>query len=157
MGRPPRQTTDPEEDVLAEAKNGDFLRVHYTGKLEDGTVFDSSEGGDPLELTLGEGQIIPGVEEALVGMESGDSKTVSISSEKGYGPRHDQLLFRVPKDRLPEGMEPEVGQRYELTQEGGAKALVTVTGIEDEEVVLDGNHPLAGKTMVFELELVSIG
>jgi len=142
---------------LSEAKNGDKVHVHYTGKLEDGTVFDSSQGGDPLEFTIGEGRIIPGVEEALVGMKAGDNKTVSIPSEKGYGPRHEQLLFRVPKDRLPEGMEPEVGQRYELTQEGGAKALVTVTGIENDEVVLDGNHPLAGKTMVFDLELVSIG
>lgn len=142
---------------MSEAKKGDLVRVHYTGKLEDGTVFDSSEGRDPLEFTLGEGAIIPGVEEAVAGMKAGDSKTVSVPSEKGYGPRHEQLLFRVPKERLPQGMEPVVGHRYELTREGGAKALVTVTSVEEGEVLLDGNHPLAGKTMVFDLELVSIG
>ncbi|MBN1825224.1 MAG: peptidylprolyl isomerase [Candidatus Eisenbacteria bacterium] len=142
---------------MSEAKTGDLVRVHYTGKLEDGTVFDSSEGGEPLEFTLGEGRIIPGVEEAVIGMRAGDAKTVHVTPEKGYGPHVEELLFRVSKDRLPRGMDPEVGQRYELTQEGGAKALVTVTEVDGEDVVLDGNHPLAGKTMVFDLEMVSIG
>jgi peptidylprolyl isomerase len=140
---------------LARAKEGDTVRVHYTGKLDDGSVFDSSQGRDPLEFTLGGGQVIPGFEQAILGMQPGESKTVSIESEEAYGPRRDELTLRVGRNQLPPEMEPQVGQRLQM-QQGEQTVVVVITGVDAEGVTLDANHPLAGRDLTFELELVEV-
>ncbi len=142
---------------MAQAKDGDRVKVHYTGKLQDGTVFDSSQGGEPLDFIIGRGDLIPGFEEGVVGMKAGDKKTVSIPPEQAYGDRRDDLVVSVPKSSFPTNITPSVGQRLEMTQSGGNTLKVVVTEIEDEKVTLDGNHPLAGHTLQFDLELVGIG
>ena len=139
------------------AQTGDTVKVNYTGKLMDGTVFDSSDGGDPLEFTLGGGQLIPDFEEAVVGMNPGDTKTVQIEAKRAYGERHEQLIFVVPRTQLPEGISPEIDQRFQMTADNGQDFIVTVTALTDENVTFDGNHPLAGKDLTFDIELVSVG
>ena len=140
---------------MEQAKTGDTVRVHYTGRLEDGNVFDSSQGREPLEFTLGSGQVIPGFDEAVTGMAPGDERTVTIPSDQAYGPRRDEMMVRVERDQFPDNMEPEVGQQLQVSQ-GGQVAVVTVAGISDEGVTLDANHPLAGKDLIFDLQLVEI-
>ena len=140
---------------MAQAKNGDKVRVHYTGTLEDGTEFDSSAGRDPLEFELGSGQIIPGFEEAVMGMESGDTTSITIPPEAAYGPRQDHLILTVEKAQLPADIDAKVGD--ELEMEGEEQTMVvTVTETTDTEVTLDANHPLAGKPLKFDIELVEI-
>lgn len=141
---------------MAEVKQGDTVKVHYTGKLEDGLVFDSSVDREPLEFTIGEGQIIPGFEEAVVGLGPGDSTTTTVPPEKGYGPYRDDLVLSVERARLPEDMDPQVGQRLQSQQDDGETIVFTVTEIGEESITLDANHPLAGKDLVFEIELVGI-
>lgn len=134
-------------------KSGDRVKVHYTGRLKDGTVFDSSEGRDPLEFTAGGSEVIPGVAQAVMGMQAGESKTVEVSSEDGFGPRKPGLEQRVPSSIIPEGVQ--VGER--LHAKVGEKAIVVwVREIGDEFAVLDVNHPLAGHSLIFEIELVSV-
>lgn len=142
---------------MAQAKNGDTVKIHYTGKLEDGTVFDSSEGRDPLEFTLGDGKIIPGFEKGTEGMEVGEKKTISIQPEDAYGQYRDDLKAEVKKSEFPEGANPEVGQIYQMQQPNGQAVDLRVIGIEGEQVTLDANHPLAGKTLTFDIELVEVG
>jgi peptidylprolyl isomerase len=137
------------------AKAGDTVRVHYTGRLSSGEVFDSSRGKDPLEFTLGEGRVIAGFDDAVAGMSPGDERTVVIPSDRAYGPRRDEMVGAVPRDRLPPALAPRVGQRLQMRQEGGS-VTVTVTEVTDEAVVLDANHPLAGKDLTFDLRLVQI-
>ncbi len=141
---------------MAKAESGNVVKVHYTGRLDDGTEFDSSSGRDPLEFTLGTGQVIPGFEQAVDGMEAGDTKTVTIPSEQAYGPHHDELVLSVERQQIPEHIQPEVGQRLELHQPDGRTVAVTVTEISDESVSLDANHPLAGQDLIFDLELVEV-
>ncbi|WP_119068474.1 FKBP-type peptidyl-prolyl cis-trans isomerase [Aggregatilinea lenta] len=141
---------------MAEAKSSDTVRVHYTGRLEDGTVFDSSLEREPLEFTLGEGQVIPGFEEGVVGMNPGASKTIEIDVERAYGPYRDDMLLAVDRGQFPENIEPNVGQRLQLRQPDGQTMLVTVSEVGDEQVTLDANHPLAGKNLIFDVELVEI-
>lgn len=140
---------------MARAKEGDTVRVHYTGKLDDGSVFDSSQGRDPLEFTLGGGQVIPGFEQAILGMQPGESKTVTIESDEAYGPRREELTLQVGRSQLPPEMEPEVGQRLQM-QQGEQTVVVMITGVDAESVTLDANHPLAGQDLTFELELVEV-
>jgi peptidylprolyl isomerase len=140
---------------MQSAKSGDTVRVHYTGKLDDGSVFDSSEGRDPLEFQLGGGQVIPGFEQALEGMSPGDERSVTIAPDEAYGPRRDELVLVVPRVELPAEMQPEVGQQLQLSQEGQS-FIVTVADVNESEVVLDANHPLAGEELTFELQLVDI-
>lgn len=144
---------------MSEAKHGDTVKVHYTGRLDDGTQFDSSVGREPLEFTIGQGRVIPGFEQAVAGMNEGDSKTVTIASDQAYGPRNDQAMQEVPKSALPEqirdGLQP--GQQLQATDPNGQPLLLTVADIEEETVTLDANHPLAGKDLIFDLELVEIG
>ncbi len=140
----------------AQAENGDVVQVHYTGKLADGTVFDSSVGREPLESTLGAGQIIPGFEQAVLGMKVGESKTVTIPAAEAYGPRFDDMLVEIPRDRLPSGKTPEVGQQLGVNRADGGVTIVTITGVSDNTVTIDANHPLAGKDLTFEIELVKI-
>ena len=132
---------------------GDLVKIHYTGRLEDGTVFDSSEGRNPLEFKAGGEDIIPGVSQAVIGMKPGDSKTVTINPENGYGPHYPERAQSVPLDLLPEGVE--VGSALQAqTQDGGEGITVWVTELNEETAVLDANHPLAGRTLVFNIEIV---
>ncbi len=141
---------------MAQAKDGDKVKVHYTGKLDDGKVFDSSKEKEPLEFTLGEGSVIQGLEDSLSGMEEGESKTTTISSDKAYGPYRDDMIIEVDKEKLPENLEPEEGQVLQAKQENGAVVNLTIKDIKDATVVLDGNHPLAGKDLTFDIKLVDI-
>ncbi len=141
---------------MAQAKQGDTVTVHYTGKLDDGTVFDSSVEREPLEFTLGEGLVIPGFENAVIGMNAGEKKTVDIASEEAYGPYRDELILSVNREQFPEDIQPEVGQSLQVQQPNGQPVVVTVAAVADEEVKLDANHPLAGKDLTFEIELMDI-
>ncbi|MCE5198372.1 MAG: peptidylprolyl isomerase [Armatimonadota bacterium] len=141
---------------MAEAKQGDRVKVDYTGKLQDGTIFDSSDGREPLEFTIGGGQVIPDFESALVGMNPGDKKTVQIPATRAYGARRDDLVLEVGRDQFPEDIKPEVGDQLQLRQPDGMSAVVTVTEANDQSVTLDGNHPLAGEDLTFDVELVEV-
>lgn len=142
--------------MTQKAKNGDTVSVHYKGSLGDGSVFDSSEGQDPIEFTIGEHQVIDGFENAIVGMAPGDKKRESIAPREGYGEREDDLVFRVPKSSLQEGTELTVGDMVRVTLPDGQTAPMQIVSTDDSSLTLDANHPLAGKTLTFELELVSI-
>lgn len=142
---------------MSEAKHGDTVKVHYTGTLDDGTEFDSSRGGDPLELTLGGGQIIPGFERALLGMVEGEAKTVTIAAADAYGPRREQLTQMLPRDAIPEDIELVAGMILHAEGPDGQALSFIVAGFDDERVLIDGNHPLAGQDLTFALELVEIG
>ncbi|HKK45556.1 MAG TPA: FKBP-type peptidyl-prolyl cis-trans isomerase, partial [Balneolaceae bacterium] len=133
------------------------VKVHYTGKLtEAGTVLDSSRERDPLELTLGDGQLIPGFEEAVIGMEVGDSTTVVIESKDVYGARREDLELEVSKSDLPDNIDPEPGMQLQMQQQNGQAIPVQITAVEDDYVKLDANHPLAGKDLTFDIELIEI-
>jgi peptidylprolyl isomerase len=138
----------------AQAKKGDNVQVHYTGKLADGTVFDSSVGKDPIQFTVGAGQMIPGFDKAVEGMKAGEKKTITIPSAEAYGPRHEDLVIEVSLDQLPKDIA--VGRQLQSAQPDGAVIYATVTKISDTNVTLDTNHPLAGKDLTFEIELVKI-
>lgn len=141
---------------MAQAAVGDTVRVDYTGKLSDGTVFDSSQGRDPLEFTLGAEQVISGFESAVEGMSPGDTAMATLPPEDAYGDRDDELLFQVERAELPEEMEPEVGDTLEVQPQRGDAFEARIAGVEDDTVVLDANHPLAGQELTFEIELVEI-
>lgn len=143
---------------MSKVKDGDTVKVHYTGTLtEDGTVFDSSQDREPLEFTLGEGKLIPGFEKAVVGMEEGDETTVEIESGDAYGQRREDLELEVAKSDLPDNIEPEVGMQLQMQQQENGQAIpVQITAVEDELVKLDANHPLAGKDLTFDIELIEI-
>ncbi|MEQ8734475.1 MAG: peptidylprolyl isomerase [Rhodospirillaceae bacterium] len=142
---------------MTTAKTGDSVTFHYTGTLSDGTEFDSSIGGDPMGANLGEGQLIPGFESALVGMAAGDSKTVTLPADEAYGERNADLVQTLDREMFPEnGAHVDVGQTYEMMTQSGQPMPVTVTAVEDAEVTIDANHPLAGQDLTFDLELVGI-
>lgn len=141
---------------MSQAKNGDQVAVHYTGKLSDGTIFDSSSGREPLSFTLGSGQVIPGFEEAALGMQAGESKTVTIPEEKAYGSYDAEKVINFPADRIPQDVQPEVGMQLQLQGQDGQPIIVRVTEITEEHVKLDANPPLAGKDLTFDIELVTI-
>lgn len=132
------------------------MKVHYTGRLEDGTVFDSSQGREPLSFTLGQGAVIEGFEEAVVGMEPGESTTTKLPPEQGYGPRREDMVVQVPAEQISGEVEPEVGQQLQLRLQNGQRIPVVVTEVVNGSVTIDANHPLAGKTLVFDIELVEI-
>ncbi|MBC7238080.1 MAG: peptidylprolyl isomerase [Chloroflexi bacterium] len=138
------------------AKKGDTVSVHYTGWLSDGTVFDSSLGGEPLTFELGSGEIIQGFDDAVTGMELGESKTVELEPSEAYGPYREELVFEVDRVNLPEGLEPEVGQRLQMRQPDRQPVIVIVTEVNEETITLDANHPLAGERLIFDIELVGI-
>ncbi len=149
---------------MRQAQQGDRVKVNFTGKLDDGTVVDASvdnccddececETG-PVELTIGEEEVVPGLEKALIGMAPGEKKTVRLVSEEAYGERDEEMVMEVDRGEIPEDIAPEIGQTLELTDEEGEAFLVTVTNITETEVVLDANHPLAGVDITYEIELV---
>lgn len=138
------------------AKAGDTVRIHYTGTLEDGSTFDSSEGRDPLEFTLGAGQVIPGFDKAVTGMAVGDSQKVEILAEDAYGAANPDGRQSFPRSEVPDGIPLDIGTRLQLAGPQGQPIMVTVAEVTDDEVVLDANHPLAGKDLTFQIELVEI-
>lgn len=139
---------------MIEVKKGDNVKVHYTGKLNDGTVFDSSEGGKPLEFSVGSGQVIAGFEEGVVGMKVGESKVIEIPVEKAYGERNDAMVIQAPIEQVPPDLNPELGMRLEMGGANGEILRVVVTEITDTHITLDANPPLAGKDLTFEVEVV---
>ena len=138
-------------------QSGDTVSVHYTGKLENGEIFDSSSGRRPMTFTVGTGQIIRGFDEAVLGMAVGDRKTVTIAPERAYGPRQTELIVDIPRNTVPEGMDLEKGMMIELVDPQGNRIPAEVFEILDEVVKMDLNHFLAGKTLVFDIEIVSAG
>jgi peptidylprolyl isomerase len=141
---------------MGQAKHGDTVKVHYTGSLRDGTVFDSSANRSPLEFTVGQGQVIPGFETAVDGMNAGDQKTVVIPAAQAYGTRDEHLVIQMDRDRLPADLELEVDDRLQVRRPDGRVMNVTVTAITDSMVTLDGNHFLAGQDLTCEIELIEI-
>ncbi len=139
------------------AQTGDSVAIHYKGTLADGSVFDSSEGREPLEFTLGAGQVIEGFDKAVTGMVVGEKKSVTIPCAEAYGPTDPGLCQRVPRESLPPDLEPELGDQLQVSGPGGQGYVVTVTEMDSQSIVIDGNHPMAGKDLTFALELVSIG
>lgn len=141
---------------MAQVKPGDTVKVHYTGKLEDGTVFDSSSERDPLEFTLGTGQIIPGFERAVLGMSPGESKSERIPMDLAYGPHLSEMVLEVERQQMPGDLQPEIGQQLQIRQAGGQVIPVVITNVSDATVTLDANHPLAGEDLVFDIQLVEV-
>ncbi len=141
---------------MTEIKNGDTVRLHYTGTLADGSVFDSSEGREPLEFTVGEGHVIVGLDKALPGMAVGDSKTVEIAADEAYGPYQDDARQSVPRSQIPPTIELNEGMQLQMQMPSGRAVPVTVAEVSEETVVLDANHRLAGKDLTFAIEIVSI-
>ena len=142
---------------MTQAKKGDKVQVHYKGYLEDGKIFDSSEGKPPLDVVLGTGTVIPGFDAALAGMAVGDKKTVKIPLEQAYGPHNAEMVMQVPKSQVPPDLKPEIGQKLQVGGADGELMTVEVIDVTDEFVTLDANPPLAGKDLTFDLELVAIG
>ncbi len=141
---------------MSKAKKGDAVKVHYTGKLEDGSIFDTSYDREPLEFTIGAGQLIEGFDDAVTGMEEGEKKTVTIPPEKAYGPYREDMIIEVGKDTLPEDLKPELNQQLYMEDAHGQTFMVKVVEIGEDSIKLDANHPLAGKDLVFEIELIKI-
>lgn len=140
------------------ASTGDTVRVHYTGRLQDDdqTVFDTSEEREPLEFTIGQEQLIPGFESAVVGMEEGQEKTVSIPADEAYGRRREDLILSVDRENMSGEFEPEKGQRLQMQQQDGTRFTATVLEVTDDAVTLDANHPLAGQDLTFDIQLLEI-
>ncbi|MFB2769709.1 peptidylprolyl isomerase [Pelatocladus sp. BLCC-F211] len=141
---------------MGQAKLGDTVKVHYTGKLDDGTVFDSSAERDPLQFSIGEGLVIPGFEQAVVGMTPGESKRTNIPADEAYGPYRPELVMVVEKERIPTDVSVEVGQMLQISQSNGQAIPVVVTEVSDSQITLDANHPLAGQELIFDIQLVQI-
>lgn len=143
--------------AAATAQSGHRVRVHYTGRLDDGAVFDSSQGGTPLAFTIGDGQVIPGFENGIVGMAAGETRTVRIACADAYGERQPDGVMEVPREEFPDDMPLEIGTSVQGQQPDGEVVTFTIVGATDDAVTLDANHPLAGQDLTFELTLVSIG
>ncbi|AUR06667.1 FKBP-type peptidyl-prolyl cis-trans isomerase [Phaeobacter inhibens] len=141
---------------MTEVKSGDTVCIHYTGKLTDGSVFDSSEGREPLEFTVGSGQVIEGMDAGLVGMTAGETKTLDIPADQAYGPSHDEARQTIPREGIPDDIPLEVGTQLQMQAPTGEVLPVTVVEVTEATVTLDANHPLAGKDLIFDIELVSI-
>ena len=138
------------------AKQGDTVKVHYTGKFDSGDVFDSSQGREPVQFTIGKGEVIPGFEQAVIGMEVEDEKTIHILAVQAYGERNEDLIQEIPRDTFAKDMELKAGQGLQIKTKDGKAMLVVIKAISDDTVTLDGNHPLAGKDLNFDIKLVEI-
>jgi FKBP-type peptidyl-prolyl cis-trans isomerase 2 len=141
---------------MQQVKKGDKIKVHYHGRLENGETFDKSEGRAPLEFEVGSGQVIKGFDDGVTGMAVGDKKTIHIPFMEAYGPANPDMIIEMPNDRFPQDMEVEVGMPLLMSDGQGQQFQVVVTEVKDNAVILDANHPLAGKDLIFDLELVEI-
>ncbi|MFY9705142.1 MAG: peptidylprolyl isomerase [Desulfobacterales bacterium] len=141
---------------MSTAKTGDTVKVHYTGRLDDDTVFDTSRGKTPLQFTIGEGNLIKGFEKGLIGMEVGEKKNLVIPPEEAYGQNDKKLTTKVSRSHLPDSVQPAIGMQLQVKQKDGSIFVVWITGMDEETVTLDANHPLAGKTLNFDVELTDI-
>jgi FKBP-type peptidyl-prolyl cis-trans isomerase 2 len=141
---------------MQQVKKGDTVKVHYHGKLTNGTTFDSSAGREPLEFEVGSGMVIPGFDEGVTGMVIGDKKTIHIPADQAYGQKEEHMIMEFPRDRFPADMVPEVGMQLNMSNGSGQNFPVVITEVREAVVVLDANHPLAGEDLIFDLELVSI-
>ena len=141
---------------MSQVKENNTVKVNYTGKLSDGQVFDSSEGKEPIEFTLGQGRLIPGFEKGLIDMELNEKKTITIPKEEAYGEVNKDLIQEVKKSELPQEMAPEVGMGLVSKSPDGQEMNLLVVEVRDETIVIDGNHPLAGKELIFDLEVIEI-
>jgi peptidylprolyl isomerase len=148
--------TKRKTERMTGAKTGDTVRVHFTGRLQDGTVFDTSAERGPYEFTIGQSRIVPGFVEAVIGMKPGQSKTVEIPAKEAYGLHSKEMIAVIERSKLPAHLNPEVGQRLRIDQADGQKIPATVVEVSDSTVTLDANHPLAGKDLIFDIELVQI-
>ena len=141
---------------MTQVKNGDTVKIHYTGRLQDGTVFDSSSDSEPLQFKIGSSQVIPGFEEAVTGMAVGEKKNVHIPCDKAYGEQNPSLIMVVEREHIPAEINPEIGQRLEVGSPSGQLLAVTVIEVNEENITLDANPPLAGKDLTFDIELMEI-
>lgn len=141
---------------MQQVKKGDTVSVHYHGKLNDGSTFDSSEGRAPLEFTAGNGQVIKGFDDAVLDMQVGDKKTVNIPVHEAYGERNQEMMVKVPRTDFPQDMTPEIGMELQMSDDQGHVFPVVVSEVHEDSVLLDANHPLAGQELTFDIELVSI-
>jgi peptidylprolyl isomerase len=141
---------------MAAVKEGDMVRVHYTGKFDDGTVFDSSEGSTPMEFTVGKGEVFQRVDEGVIGMNPGETKTIRIPMEEAYGPHKEERIFEFDKTRAPEGFDPVIGQVVQMYRVDGLPVRATVIGKSEASFTMDCNHPLSGKDLIFDIILVEI-
>jgi peptidylprolyl isomerase len=144
------------EKKMKEAQVGDLVSVHYTGKFTNGEVFDSSKDRDPLKFTLGKKEMLGGIEDKVIGMKPGETKSVTLNPEQAFGDRREDLILKIPKNEFPQHITPSVGLKLELGNAKGADLPVVITDVSDDSVTLDGNHPLAGQTVVFDIELIEI-
>lgn len=141
---------------MKKVEENDTIKIHYKGKFTSGEVFDSSENKDPLEFQVGSGKIIPGLEEAVIGMEKDEEKEVTIPKDKAYGDRNEELLKEIPKSSLPENVTPKVGMELQAKNSQGKQIPVTIAKVGDENIIIDANHPLSGHDLIFEIKLVGI-
>ncbi len=141
---------------MSSAQKGDKVQVHYVGKLDDDSIFDSSINSNPLEFVIGDGSIIPGFEEAVIGLEEGEKKTFTVKPEDAYGPYYNERVIVINKSQLPPDLDPQVGDRLQGQQPDGSVVLFSVIDKNGDDITLDGNHPLAGKNLNFEIELIKI-
>jgi len=141
---------------MRQAKCGDRVAVHYTGKLENGEVFANSKVGEPLEFTIGKGEVIPGFEKGVIGMEAGETKTITVPPDEAYGPTSEELLIQIKKSFLPENITPAIGDQLRIPQKDGNPIDVIITAMNEDTVTLDVNHPLAGVALTFDILLVAI-
>lgn len=141
---------------MQQAKSGDTVKVHYSGRLTDGTTFDSSEGRDPLEFKVGNGDVIKGFDDGVNGMSVGEKKTLHIPADEAYGQKDDNRVVEFPRTNFPPDLEPEVGMQLNMTSGSGQVFPVTIVEVADDVVILDANHPLAGQDLIFDIELVHI-
>lgn len=142
---------------MSQVKNNDTVKVHYIGKLSNGQVFDSSvERGEPIQFTIGQGQLIPGFEKGLIDMKVNEKKTINIPQEEAYGDTKSEMVQEVPKSQLPDDLEPKVGMGLVSQTPNGQEINLIVKDVKEDTIVVDGNHPLAGKDLIFELEVVEI-
>lgn len=141
---------------MTQAKEDDTVRVHYTVKLDKDTVVGSTKSQEPLQFTLGKGQVLPGFEQAVLGMSSGESKTILVTADQAFGPHLDEMVVVVDRGRLPEGLNPKEGDRIQLQTRSGETMTVSVMDVSESTITIDGNHPLAGKDLIFDIEFIEV-